>query len=483
MFNKSFFPTPPDVAKIMLSGLSLKGHILDPSAGKGDLLDMIANYSRNIPGLHRDYQRGKDKLYAIEIEPDLRAILNEKGYTVIDSDFLSHPGHRFFDFIIMNPPFEDGAKHLLKAWDDVSQGATIRCLLNSETLNNAHTQERKRLKQIIGRYGWTKSLGQAFRNAERPTDVFVTLVHLRDTREGEAFRLDFEPKKLNGRHKFEDIEEKGLAPINVFESFEAQYNAGIEAFKELLLARQKVDFFLDPLLTEYKSGRNLVAEALKNSHAVGASYQTFLKDATRAAWDNLFTKTKLNHVTTEGVRKELEKMQSQQGLMSFTASNMEALFNSLFASREQIMKSCIVDAFNEICKYYDENREYVEGWKTNSSYFAGKRFILPNMGATYHDGMSYDGKRTVVDIEKALSFLEGISFDSIKYISIATVYDRNAHYGEKMQSAFFETKLYRKGTLHFRWLDEDLRQRFNMVAAQELWGNRVPEHTKKGAYK
>ena len=480
MFDKNFYPTPAGIASIMLAGVGINHHktILDPSAGKGDLLDAICRSRGSDYSQHR-YRDDKDGMYAIEIQPDLQAILRDKGYSVIDTDFLAYNGLQYFDCIIMNPPFDDGASHLLKAWD-VANGAIIRCLLNSETLNNPHSEERKRLKKIISRYGWAKELGQAFKDAERKTNVNVILVHLHDTRKKESFRVDFEPEKVNGRYKVEDLEENAIVSPNVFDAYEARYNAGIEAFKELLLARQKVGFFFDPLLTEHKSGRNLVEEALKGSLGSDISYQSFMEDVTKSAWDHLFAKTKLGNVVTESVRKDLQKAQTEQGQMAFTASNMEALFSQLFLSREQIMLDCVLDSFDSITKWYKGNREHIEGWATNNAYFVGKRFIMPNMGASYYRGLSYESKQKIADIEKSLSFLVGRKFETIT--SVGQVYDRDSHFGEKMQSTYFETKLYKRGTLHFRWLDEDLRQQFNRVVAQERF-NFLPEKIKKGFYK
>lgn len=481
MSKDQFYPTPDSVINIMLSGLDFKHAktFLDPSAGQGHILDVIAN-KRNSNYDRYSHRDDKSGLFAIEINPGRQAILRDKGYKVIDSDFLAHPGLQYFDYIIINPPFDDGASHLLKAWDDVANGAIIRCLINSETLNNPYTEERKRLKSIVTRYGWSKELGAAFSDAEHRTNVRVTLIHLHDTRKQESFRVDFEPKIMNGRFKVDEIEDNALVSPNVFSAYEARYNAGVEAFKELLLARQKVDFFLNPLLTEYKSGKNLAAEALKGSQGADVCYQQFLRDVTRESWNSLFAKTKLGHVTTENVRKELEQAQVEQGVMAFTASNMEALFNQLFLSREQIMLSCILEAFDSMTKHYEGNREYYESWKTNSAYKVGKRFILPSMGAAYHEGLDYSAKRKVEDIEKALCFLEGKPFDSI--MSVTSVYNQDSHYGKKMSSEFFITKLYRKGTFHFLWKDFDLMSRFNAMVAKERWGE-LPEKTKSGAYK
>jgi hypothetical protein len=456
----------------------MKGQILDPSAGEGHLLDYISNYEVSLPGVGRAYSRGKKGLYAIEIDPGRQAILREKGYGVIDSDFLSYNGVQYFDIIAMNPPFEDGAAHLLKAWD-VANGATIRCLLNSETINNPYTKDRKRLKYIIKRYGWTQSLGQCFRDAKRKTDVFVTLVHLSDTRKKEAFRLDFEPSKVNGRFKAEDDPDGELIPSGVFQASEANYNAAIEAFKEMLQAQAKVAYYLGPILPEY--GKDHMVEAMKAGHGPDESYGNFVRDVTKDAWSNLFRKTKLSRIVTESVERELEAMQAVQGRMAFTVGNMEQLFNQLFESREKIIIDCALEAFDLMTRWYDDNRVYVEGWKTNASYKVGKRVILPHMLSSYfpENGVDYSASRKLADIEKALCFLSGKKFDEIQ--SITTVYANDSFFGKLKTSEFFHSRLYKKGTIHLEFRDLEMLENFNALIARERWGE-IPEKTKKGAY-
>jgi phospholipid N-methyltransferase len=80
MFNANFYPTPKWLAQKMIAPFDLAdAYVLEPSAGKGDILDVISNkYDR--------YR--KPNLYAIEIEPELRSILEGKGYPVIGIDFL-----------------------------------------------------------------------------------------------------------------------------------------------------------------------------------------------------------------------------------------------------------------------------------------------------------------------------------------------------------------------------------------------------------
>lgn len=471
MFGEQFYPTPDNIIRDMLAGLDLRGHILDPSAGDGRILDVIKGRTASRS------ERGPS-LYAIEIDPGLRAILADKGHKVIGAEWLGYSGHYYFDLIIMNPPFKDGAKHLLKAWS-IAGGGIIRCLLNSQTLHNVNTREREELESIIGRYGEVKQLGAAFKNSDRPTDVEVCLVTLRDTRPKENFRLDFDPERAGGQaFHLGNIEDKELASADIFENYEARFNAGIEALKKMLAEYQRVKYYLDDLF-DYGNSTDILAETLKKNSEVDRIYAEVLKTINHKAWGNLFSRTKLAHLTTEGVRDELSKMQSQQGDMAFTADNMKDLFDLLFINREQIMVKCILEAFDTMTKYYPENRIAVEGWKTNSSYRVGK-FILPAIGSVWGNGVDYSSSRGLDDIEKALCFLSGKKFDAITPIS--EIYRNHSHYGNWMVSTFFETQLFMKRTMHFKWRDQDLRDDFNALVAKERWGW-LPEKAKKGAYK
>ena len=130
MFNETFYPTPIEIAEKMCNGVS--GIVLEPSAGKGDLLKPLSDWHCRVR---------KENIYCIEFNYELQDFLRNRNYNVIHDDFLTYKPDIFFDYIIMNPPFDFGAKHLLKAIE-ISNGAEIRCLLNSETLNNPYSKER-----------------------------------------------------------------------------------------------------------------------------------------------------------------------------------------------------------------------------------------------------------------------------------------------------------------------------------------------------
>lgn len=473
MITSDFYPTPLHVAQKMIAGIDgiLGMYILDPSAGKGDILDAISKLRR--------YGRAEN-MYAIEINPELRAILSDKHYRVIDFDFLEYDGSGLFDLIIMNPPFDEGAKHLLKAWD-ISKGALIKCLLNAETIRNPYSAERKRLAALIEAHGSVEFLGQCFKEAERPTEVEVVLVTLQNKEGRAAFQMKYETAKPMD-FDFEQMGQNPLAPHDIFESYEGQFKAAVSAFESLLIAQQKLEFYAKGLMGSPDKLNDMVTKALVPNPT--RSYNNFISALSQEAWGNIFQKTKLAQVTTSRVSQEIETMQRQQGAMAFTAKNMDALFYTLALSRANIMTECICDAFDELTKYYPENREQVEGWKTNAAYKVGKRFILPNMVS--YDHLDYSRIRKLDDLDKAMCFVAGRKFEEI--LTIGDTYrnysmakrSSNLPYGELLASTFFKVRLYKKGTMHFEFRDEFLRQEFNRIVAEKRqW---LPQKAKKGAY-
>ncbi len=117
---KNFYPTSDHVISHMIEGIKniTSLSILDPSAGNGAILDYISN-------MHGRYNRTTSNLHAVEINLEFRAILSKKRYSVVGTDIFDYPGLQHFNLILMNPPFDEGAKHLLRVWE-ISNGAIMR---------------------------------------------------------------------------------------------------------------------------------------------------------------------------------------------------------------------------------------------------------------------------------------------------------------------------------------------------------------------
>jgi hypothetical protein len=112
-----FFPTPRPIIEQMLASAAIEPthRVLEPSCGKGDILDAIR---RGYPDID---------LTAVERNLTLQGVLAAKGYEDIVeySDFLVHHGE--YDRVLMNPPFEVGADmlHIRHAYNLLAAGGRL----------------------------------------------------------------------------------------------------------------------------------------------------------------------------------------------------------------------------------------------------------------------------------------------------------------------------------------------------------------------
>jgi len=115
-----FFPTPKAIVSRMLELTEIEPNdrVLEPSAGKGDILDLIRSK-------HPDA-----RVTAVEINAALLEILGAKGHAVEQGDFLGHKGE--YDRVVMNPPFENGQDidHIRHAFDLVAPGGRVVAVIS-----------------------------------------------------------------------------------------------------------------------------------------------------------------------------------------------------------------------------------------------------------------------------------------------------------------------------------------------------------------
>ena len=82
MFEQEFYPTPENVLAKMFKFLEVNElrTVLEPSAGKGDILDALCK---------RLYHSNKIDIDCIEIDENLQSILKGKKYRGVHGDFLT----------------------------------------------------------------------------------------------------------------------------------------------------------------------------------------------------------------------------------------------------------------------------------------------------------------------------------------------------------------------------------------------------------
>lgn len=163
-----FFPTPLPLIERMLELADLRSDhvILEPSAGKGDILDAIARSFSNAP------------LFAVEPNSTLREILLLKGYNLIGTDFLQVKD-KAFDRIVMNPPFENGqdVEHVSHALELLKPGGRVVAIMSEGVFFRQFKKDVAFRKLLQEKNAFiSEPIKDAFKNAFNSTGVNVRIV-------------------------------------------------------------------------------------------------------------------------------------------------------------------------------------------------------------------------------------------------------------------------------------------------------------------
>ena len=467
MFGQAtqFYPTDAKTRRIMVGHIKQRirrgTRVLDPSAGKGDLL--------------APYTFQDAKLYAIEIDPDLRYTLQgKKGITVIGSDFMDFSEPIKFDVVIMNPPFRTAAAHINKAWQLVADGGELVALCNTETVNNLCDRNRELLADTIKAYGYTENLGEIFNtgHVERVAKVDVTLIYLKKPES--TFTFDFGA----GNFEFDEAQSKEfrqnpLAHTDKIKNLVAKYKAAELVLVKRYEAQTELKFYLKgvdcPLMDqefEYEARDCLsIKQDLTEQLAVLKS----------RFWHTLFSRVELGQRMTSGFRDKFSEYASIQGYLEFSEKNINEMLLLFFQNREQIMLDCIIEVFDKATAYHENNKVHHEGWKTNKGWKINNRIILP-YGIRHDWGyftMPYnDTEKFYSDMDKILCHLTGSDFTELSKTetiagAIRSFIKTNGNdYQHFFESKFFRLRIHKKGTVWLDFKDPYLLDDFNHMAAK-----------------
>lgn len=465
MFSRDFYPTPPQVIEQMCASLDLVGKtILEPSAGSGNIVSWLQQAGANV--------------LACEIHPDLAKIVAAKCrflkndfFSVQESD-VSH-----VDFIIMNPPFSADENHILHAWNVAPPGCEIISLCNMNTIENLRYTSREKLSEIITGNGFSQNMGPVFSSAEHKTDVPVGLVHLYKPRvNGKEFDGYFDT--------FDDADndnqQNGLMSYNEVRNIVNRYVGAVKMFDSVIEKSSEINKLMAPIndslnisFGAFYCDRRYFSEITRD---------VFKNELQKSAWKSVFNKFNMRKYVTQSVISELNAFVEKQSNVPFTMSNVYKMIEMIIGTHRDRMDRILVHAFDEICSHSADNSTAGEKWKTNSNYKVNLRFIIPYMTRyenwhrdTTHILLDYSAKERIDDIIKALCYLTGTPYENIGRLSEIEDITR---WGEWAHWAFFRVRGYKKGTMHFEFVDEKVWELFNRRVA-EIKGWQIPRKTDK----
>jgi hypothetical protein len=461
-----FFPSTDEVASEVYAaaGIKQKMSVCDPTAGNGVLLDKIP------PHFEYGYHGHKPKTYAIEIDQELRYILQGKGHKVIGTNFLEYADPMKFDRIIMNPPFSKGAEMTLKAWSHLKDGGRLVSILNAETLTNTFSGDRKALATLVLQHGHQKDLGRAFLQAVRRANVEVVMIVLDKPKREDTW--DFSGPFTYNQVEAEEFKANPLAHTNVIKNLVAKYKACELTLIERHETQSKLNFYLSGVSQRvYEPDRergqdldlNLLRDLLDEIMELKSRF-----------WNTVFDKTELGKKATSSFREKFTEFSQQQQTMEFSEPNIIEMLNMFFLNREQIMNDCILDAFDKSTGFHEKNCIHKEGWKTNKSYKLNKRIIHPNgvEWCNIFNNLSVGWRRRsfLDDLDKVLCWLSGQNIEDVDFVGTYKAIDdfcrSKCNYQQQFESTFFKIRVYKKGTMHLDFKDLYLLDDFNLAAAK-----------------
>lgn len=501
-----FYPTPPSVAEKMLEGIDWRmiSTILEPSAGKGDLILAAARANQK----ESRWGRSDLDVDAVEIDPYLREIckynffgkkaaeyedrwcderqaIESVDLHMVHDDFLTYHTYKHYDLILMNPPFADGDLHLLKALEMQKDGGQVVCLLNAETIRNPYSASRVLLRQKLKEMNAEIDfMEDAFSgDAERKADVDVAIIRVNIPMAVHASTL-FERMQKAAEEEYQpDAEITALVPANFIENALCRYKAEVAATMALIREYNALRPYIMDSFSDNRYNKPIIALVVEGDGTHSPLDQKkYLRKVRLKYWRELFENEEFMGRLTTNLRKEYQSKVSKMADYEFSAFNIKQVLVEINASMQQGLKDTIMSLFEKLTAehtWYPEcanNRHYYNGWQTNKAHKVGKKSIIPANGL--YSSYSWDKDKgfdtfaaynVLSDIEKAFDYLDGGHFTGHRYkLDSFLNYASEHRQNRNIECTYFKVDLFKKGTVHIKFRPEamPLVDRLNIYAAK-----------------
>lgn len=477
-FNEEFYPTPESLLNKIFDGVDWKqvDTILEPSAGKGDIVEFIQN-SEEAHRYHHNFE-----IDCIEKDPNLQAVLKQKGFRLVHDDFFTFHTWKQYDLIVMNPPFSCGDKHLLNALKLQEDGGNVICILNAETLKNPYSITRQALAlRLEDLHADISYMQNEFVSAERKTSVEIAVVKVSIPKKERDSRIFSELRESKQMSEQTVQEQTSLAENDYIKAavkqFELETEAGIRLIREYQAMK--------PYMLRSLSGDNFV----KNDSILyltmdkyspcspEVTENEFLKAVRLKYWTSIFNDSRFTGHMTSNLLSEYRTQIDKLADYDFSCFNIKTIQADIAIKLVKGVEECIVKLFDELSfqySYSDElgrNIHYYNGWKTNKAWIINKKVILPWMNAWgryngSYDPASYEIIEKLADIEKALDYLSGSSGNE-RGIRETLHEAKKIGQTKKIPLKYFTVTFYKKGTCHIEFTNLELLKKLNIFGSQQ----------------
>lgn len=480
--NKNFYPTPEKIIDKMTNTIdfSMISTILEPSAGKGNIVE----YLEGKKGNKYSYKRYDFSVDCIEKSETLQAVLRGKNYRLIHDDFLTFETFKKYDLIIMNPPFDNGCKHLLKAIELQKNGGAIVCILNAETLKNKCSNDRIILSQILEEQKekglcTVEFVENAFIDAERTTNVEIAIIKIQfEQAKKESFIIE-NLRKGNTYKGKPQKEFYSVTNANFLESIIDQYNFEINAGINLI---EEYESMKNSILCSFGKDKNgNTVQKGGSILSINHNVNSFIKEVRGKYWKALFENEEFTKKLTENVKNDFFSKIEELKEYDFTLWNIKEIQKQMVENITKGIEETIIDLFEEMSNkyhYFDEtskNIHYFNGWRTNKSWIINNKVILPYNAFEYSyfsekkefKPTKYNGVlKKLKEIEKCFNYLDCGQTQNID-IDQALKFAEEENETKNICLKYFDVTFYKKGTTHITFKNDELLKKFNIYGAQK----------------
>lgn len=485
MYNDTYYPTPDTLIKKMIEKVDFKKvkYILEPSAGKGAIVDWIKHHK----AARTLYTTKEIEIDCIEIEGEYQSILRGNGHTVIDSDFLTSNINTLYDLIIANFPFDNGVHHALKAISMLEQinSGQIVFLINAETLKNAYSNDRKRLAQLLEKHNadieYIENAFACGTDAERKTDVEVAMVYIHF--DGKIEDLIIDDLEIRDDHDscLVDDESTEVVERDEIKMLVAQYNKTMQDVKNVMIQFYKSKSRIGKYLNLLVVGEEVSTHdrQVEMGDKIKGQLRRFTKEIKREYWGKVLKVSSISQYLPKEAFSQLMALKERFHSAEFTESNIMALAKALVAIYPDSIGKSINYIFEQLTSYavrdhrwraneYEKSIHYYNAWKTNSGYKVAKKVIMPFYSRwDYWDcSISYEQRAFLDELERIFMYLDGV-YECIPSAGKSTDTYKKEFGNKKLPvSKYFTVRIYKKGTIHIEFTDEALLRRFNIFVAK-----------------